>query len=86
MINEYLHEALVSIGLIWCSLALLFCLAVGIYVNFRGHLKRFIGWVAEILSRCIEVAQERRRQRREAQALFYVESIEGTRGYRIKTR
>ena len=84
--NEYLYQAMFDICLTWSVLITLPGIAYYLYRRFRKSLKRIISLAVQILSDILFKAQRRRAKRRDAKALLYVESINGTSGYRIITR
>lgn len=86
IINDYLHEALVEIGLMWSVFISLPGIVYCFHKVFRKPLKRIIVWAVQKLDRCIKVAEKRRENRRAIQSRYYLENINGTSGYRIKTR
>lgn len=85
IINDFLHEALVDIGIIWSVIMILPALAYIARRSFRKPFKRLLVWVVRKLDRAVKRA-EMRRIRRKKLGMFHLEQINGTSGYRIRTR
>ena len=86
IINDYLHEALVEIGIMWSVFISLPGIVYCIHKAFKKPLKRIIVWAVLELDGCIKTAKKNREKRRDVQSRYYLENINGTSGYRIKTR
>lgn len=81
IVSEFLHEALVNIGLIWCALISLPGLIYIVWRGIRKPCKRLLIWGVWKLDRAMKRAEMRRRTCN----TFRVERISEF-GYRIKTR
>ena len=85
VVSEFMHEALCQIGLIWCGMMVLPGLLYIFWKAIKTPCKRFMYWGIWKLDRAMKKA-ETSRIRREKAFKLYAEPINGTNGYRIKTR
>lgn len=85
VVSEFLHETLYQMGLIWCGMMTIPCLAYILWGRIKKPCKRLMVWGIRKLDRTMKQAEMKRISREKAFTM-YAEPISGTNGYRIKTR